>query len=516
MEERLARGSCEDDVRGMEREVKRMPSNGEALLGRSGERVEGERVLLPARKRTVKRAGDEKEDTEELRTKEMAEERPRKEREDTLPLQNRVLDELPPSPDVPVRLPADMVTQKRAEDTAPEWPREAQRWEVSSPVKESEPREGMGGAERPRVQGPRVLVPPPRTVSRRTEVRGDANVPSTSRTLDHLRPSGTHQEPPFTSSPAPGFGPAHHGSASTRAVVIGSPSSSEGWEDKFSMPKRMCGNAITTDTPVSLSSGKPLRPLPNPFHPSNNPAVTQKPTASSSNVSSATAATPDLLSSGSTSRGLDDRPRIIGDRVLLPARKIRLRHTQNSDESDIQPERGRTLSSKRHTRLSRDVGSDVGATSSGPIVASAVSAPSTNLSYADESRAIPKDSRVLPGVATPPLAPPDASDNQLPPTPPPKPELTTIGTRAAFPGSRPVLERAKSSEGETASNISSGSGTTATTSNVAPKSSSFTETNGRPPRRRKYSLLAAFGLPMPRITSESETSTGPTMQSTKV
>ena len=74
MEERLARGSCEDDVQGMEREVKRMPSNGEALLGRSGERVEGERVLLPARKRTVKRASDEKEDTEELRTKEMARE----------------------------------------------------------------------------------------------------------------------------------------------------------------------------------------------------------------------------------------------------------------------------------------------------------------------------------------------------------------------------------------------------------------------------------------------------------
>ena len=171
MEERLARGSCEDDVQGMEREVKRMPSNGEALLGRSGERVEGERVLLPARKRTVKRAGDEKEDTEELRTKEMAEERPRKERKDTLPLQNRILDELPPSPDEPVRLPADTVTQKRAEVTVPEWPREAQRWEASSPVKESEPGEGMGGAERPRVQGPRVLVPPPRTVSRRkTEV----------------------------------------------------------------------------------------------------------------------------------------------------------------------------------------------------------------------------------------------------------------------------------------------------------------------------------------------------------
>lgn len=525
MEEVVARSPGEYEVRRnerereREREVKRMPSNGEALMGRSGERVEGERVLLPARKRTVKRTGDEKREAEGVWAEEIVEERPKK---DTSPLQNRILDEHPSSPGERVTLPPRKTTQRRAEEVAAERPREVQRGELS-PTKECELGEGVGGGERPRVKGPRVISPPPRTVSRRkVVVQGDVNAASTSgRTPEESQAHELHQERPFTSSPASAFGSTHHGSASTRAVVIGSPSPSDGWEDKFSTPKRMYGNTVATSPSTSPSGGKPLRPLPDPFNPFNRPTDPQKSTTSSSNVSSVTTATHETSSSGSMSRDWEDRPRVVGDRVLLPARKVTLRHAENSSESDAPPERGRTLSTKRRTRLSRDsrdIGSDISAaTSTGPFVASAVSTPSSNLSHPDGHRAILDDSRVLPEVVAPPLARPDTSSIKPPTRSASKPEPTTIGlTESAFPVGRPSLDRAKSSESATASNVSTGSGTTAATSNATSKSSGATETSGRPPRRRKYSLLAAFGLPRSRTTSESEPSTGPTIQSTKV
>ncbi|PIL27457.1 hypothetical protein GSI_10606 [Ganoderma sinense ZZ0214-1] len=525
MEERMVRRPGEDELRGRrDLEVKRMPSNGEGLLGRSGERVEGERVLLPARKRTVKRAGDE-EDVEEARSRDVAEGRPERPKTETLPLRGRVLDEPLSSPDDHAPLPPRKPTQRRAEEVFTERARETPRGEVS-PVTESEPGEGVSGAERPRVKGPRVISPPPRTVSRRkVVVEGDANAASTSRRkLEDSRAREALQESSFTSSPVVAFNSesTHHGSASTRAVVIGSPSHSDGWEDKFSTSKWMHGNTIATSPSTSPSSGKPLRPLPDPFNSSNRPTDTQKSTTSSSNVPSATAAIQESSSSGSTSRDWEDRPRIVGDRVLLPARKVTLRHAENSSESDAPPERGRTLNTRRHTRLSRDIGSDISvATSSGPFVASAVSPPSSNLScHPDGNRAILDDDRLLPEVIAPPLARPDESSLKPPTRSASNAEPTTIGptadSKSVFPGGRPSLDRIKSSEDSAASNVSSGSGATVAASNVTSKTSSSTETSERPPRRRKYSLLAAFGLPRSRTTSESETSTGPTMQSTKV
>ena len=99
-----------------ERDLKRMPSGGEALAGagRSAGRAEGERVLLPARKLTVKRAEDAGASGSgrtmvETGTKRDASPQKRGEQDELLhPARERAL------------LPARKVTRRRAEEVAEE------------------------------------------------------------------------------------------------------------------------------------------------------------------------------------------------------------------------------------------------------------------------------------------------------------------------------------------------------------------------------------------------------------
>ncbi|KAI0366024.1 hypothetical protein BV20DRAFT_698225 [Pilatotrama ljubarskyi] len=81
--------------------------------------------------------------------------------------------------------------------------------------------------------------------------------------------------------------------------------------------------------------------------------------------------------------------------------------------------------------------------------------------------------------------------------------------------SRPAIEPSKSSEGaKTAGSTAPPAATSTSTSKPAAAptltshpSTSSVATTGGPPRRRKYSLRAAFGLPIARSTSDSHTST---------
>ncbi|KAI0360767.1 hypothetical protein OH77DRAFT_721220 [Trametes cingulata] len=76
--------------------------------------------------------------------------------------------------------------------------------------------------------------------------------------------------------------------------------------------------------------------------------------------------------------------------------------------------------------------------------------------------------------------------------------------------SRPVIEPSKASEGAKATTSPAVTAKPAAAPSLTsqPSTSSVATTTGAaPPRRRKYSLLAAFGLPVARSTSDSDTST---------
>ena len=147
---RTVRKPAEDEARERERErerrrekerdLKRMPSGGEALAGagRSAGRAEGERVLLPARKLTVKRSEDAGAGASGRTMVEAAEERTKR---DVSPQKRGESDEPLHPAHGRVLLPARKVTRRRAGEVAEELQEGRSRAAGSreaSPVKESD------------------------------------------------------------------------------------------------------------------------------------------------------------------------------------------------------------------------------------------------------------------------------------------------------------------------------------------------------------------------------------------
>lgn len=506
-----------------EREAKRMPSGREALAGRSGGRVEGERVLLPARKVTVKKAESRGEDPGlDGRTKrEVAEE------ERTTPQKRSELEEPLHSPGERVLLPARKMTRRRAEEVAADLREGRPRGPGSreaSPVKESDPEMSTGRTVAPRAEGERVLLPARKATRKKAEVERDGEQSSSAgRASKDSRTRETHEAPRLVSFPSSSS--THPGSASTRAVVINPSSDSEGWEDKFSTPKRLHVNSPTAQASSSSMPSKPLRPPLELSQPSETSTKTPKSTANSSTISSTTASTQPSSNSNSTPHALDDRPRVVGDRVLLPARKLTHRRGENSSESDHPSERGRTLSTKRHARLSRDVGSDLSAAASSvPFAASAVSSAVSAASRPGPDKAGYDDPMPQPGRApdsvVPSVTSPDSSSATQPTRTTSNVDGGAIdaksGSLSAFAAAHPPPEHANASDGLTSTQASLSEPVSGAKLAASQASTSTAETKGRPPRRRKYSLLAAFGLPTARTASDSEKSTGPSTQNTKV
>ncbi|TBU58332.1 hypothetical protein BD310DRAFT_879294 [Dichomitus squalens] len=498
----------EKETRGeKEREVKRMPSGGEALEGRTGGRAEGERVLLPARKVAGKRAEGRGEDAggDGRTMREVAEERRKR---DISPQKRVGLDEPSGSPGERVLLPARKITRTRAEEIGTELREGRLRGTGSreaSPVKESDAERSIGWAEAPRVEGERVLLPARKVARKKAEVERDGEQSSAVG----RRTREAHEAPSLVSFPSSSS--THPGSASTRAVVINPSSNSEGWEDKFSTPKRLHVKASSSSTPAEL-----LRLPLELSHPPDPSTKTHKSTANSSTVSSATASTQPSSSSSSTPRDSDDRQRVVGDRVLLPARKLAHRRAESTSESVCPSERGRTLSTKRHARLSRDVGSDVSAaTSSVPFAGSAAS----DASRAGADRTVYDDLEPRPGRAldsATSAAPPDSSSatQRTGTTSNEGSSAIDAKSTSASAAAQSSLEHANPSDGLTKTKASLSQPVNGVPSGSKPAAWQAS-TSGRPPRRRKYSLLAAFGLPSTRTASDSETSSGPITQNTK-
>ncbi|TBU40093.1 hypothetical protein BD309DRAFT_993315 [Dichomitus squalens] len=446
--------------------------------------------------------------------REVAEERTKR---DVSPQKRVGLEESLGSPGERVLLPARKVARRGAEEVRAELregrPRGAGSREAS-PVKESDPERSTGRAEAPRVEGERVLLPARKVARKKAEVeRGGEE----SSSAEERRTRETHEAPSLVSFPS--SSPTHLGSASTRAVVINPSSDSEGWEDKFSTPKRLRLKASSSSTPAE----SPQAPL-ELSRSSDASTKAHKSTANSSTVSSATASTQPSSGSSSTPRDTDDRPRVVGDRVLLPARKLAHRRAESTSESGPPSGRGRTVSTKRHARLSRDVGSDVSAaTSSVPFGGSAVSAASRpGADGAGSDGAVPQPGRVLDSATS--ATPPDSgSATQRTGT------TSNVGSSAidaksgcvtASAAAQSSLGHANASDAPTSAEDSPSQPVngvpSVTKAEASHASTSTAETSGRPPRRRKYSLLAAFGLPSTRTASDPETSSGPITQNTKV
>ncbi len=435
-EARLGEGSRAQGRGEATREVGRKPSNGEDLLvpstststsgnghagedtgaGMHGARVRGERVLLPARKVTQRRRGEEA---------------------------ARALE-------TPAHTREDQQARTRREN---------------SPVKSGAEGEGGYLKEHPphaRSTGDRVLLPARKVARRRVHDDGGPAqagpaASASGRPLEDAFKEASVSSP-RPSQEAPAAAPIVFPAPARAAVVAASPDHDDG-EDRFSTPKRahmtpMSSPGMASSTP-SASSGPP-RPA------SGTPKDSESSRIARAAGSSAICAP---SSQGPANAAIESEARVVGDRVLLPARKVARRIVEGEKEKEKKrsPERGRTMSTGRSSRIRQE--------------------KSTGASDLEAGHASPaaKTTRL----------------NVFP---------ARVRSRSASPsrsarGIAPGPEHAASAS----------STSTSTSKPVAPSltsqpSTSSVETNGRPPRRRKYSLLAAFGLPS-RGASESESST---------
>ncbi|KAI0746702.1 hypothetical protein C8Q80DRAFT_789363 [Daedaleopsis nitida] len=362
-----------------------------------------------------------------------------------------------------------------------------------SPVKKSEAVGNAGRDEQMRVVGERVLLPARKLTRRRTDVEDWRDSPSGS-TLDHLSRDLHAQERPHQDSHSPYHLPA--GSMTTRAVVVNVASGADGWEDKFSTPKR--GHMNGPASPTSAAPSFPRLPLDFPRPPLDHSKSSEVSTGTTSSSSSTQPS-----SSSLHNQSLVNQVRVVGERVLLPARKVTRRRAEPNADTETSPERGRTMSSSTRRSQIRSMHQAVSDVSDGPIDPGPLAFPASEAAHRDD------------GLTTPKAIPVEAVA---------VPHPVSRSTPSLSP-SRPIVRAANPPETSTSTQssvIPSSSAAHTSTGPVAPPlasqtSTSSVETNGRPPRRRKYSLLAAFGLPSVSRTGSEPDSSAPTpVQDAKV
>lgn len=432
-----------------------------------------------------------------------------------------------------VLLPARMVTRKRVEvDGVSHAEPEPERGKPSGGHGLGE-RAGADTINQVRVVGERVLLPARKVTKKRVEKASDVHaanveqerpIPVTSstsgRTLEDtpryaqnrydqdqdqdVSISAPYRLPsPPASTPIPG--PSSPSSA-TRAVVIKVSSEPDGWEDKFSTPKRGHMKGLASPTSPTFITGPGPSSSASPMLASSRSAW--EPSNLSELSTSASVVTPSSSSSGtgtgtntSSKTALDNQVRVVGDRVLLPARKVTRRNgearadvekEQNKDkekEKESSPERGRTMSINKRPSLSLVRSKH---TVDGPLPAST----STQLSSSEGSCPDMTGCLETSGSTSPIRKPTSMSGMPVPPESPTRPDMERA---------HPWTSASMTSE-TTSTSTSTKPAAPSATSPSHPSASS-NAANGRPPRRRKYSLLAAFGLPVSRTASDSESST---------
>ncbi|KAI0765024.1 hypothetical protein C8Q74DRAFT_1020932 [Fomes fomentarius] len=435
-----------------------------------------------------------------------------------------------------VLLPARKVTRKRVgADGASHAEPEPERGKPSGG-------HGLGeraDADQVRVVGERVLLPV-RKVTKRVEKAGvvhaakveqERPIPITSstsgRTLEDtpryaqnrydqdqdqdVSISAPYRWPsPPTSTPIPG---PSSPTSPTRGVVIKVSSEPDGWEDKFSTPKRGHMNRLASPTSPTFIMGSAPSSSASPMSASSRPAW--EPSKSSELSTSASVVTQSSSSSGtgtgtstSSKTALDNQVRIVGDRVLLPARKITRRTGEakagvekepNKDkekekerERESSPERGRTMSINKRPSLVRSKH-----TADGPQGVFPASTP-TQLSSSEGLDPDVVDCLDTSGSTSPIREPTSMSGMLVPPESPTRPDMERA---------HPWTSASMTSETTSTSTSTKPAAPSETSPSHPSANSNNAETKGRPPRRRKYSLLAAFGLPVSRTASDSESST---------
>ncbi|KAI0717451.1 hypothetical protein C8T65DRAFT_117656 [Cerioporus squamosus] len=270
-----------------------------------GARVRGERVLLPARKVTQRRRG---EDAATLETQ----------------LQGTTHE--------------GQQTRSRREN---------------SPVKGGAEGGGVNlkdeqqYSQQARSAGDRVLLPARKVTRRRADDDGrpaqaSPSASASGRPLeDAFREASTS-----TSSPRPSQETAAPIAfpAPARAVVVAASTDHDDGEDRFSTPKRAHLNALSPSSAPGMASSSPFASSDPPRAALGTPKDSESSqitrTTSTSAISTAASQAP-----ANAAIENEKQARVVGDRVLLPARKVARRIVEG--EKERSPERGRTMSTGR-------------------------------------------------------------------------------------------------------------------------------------------------------------------------